>query len=176
MIEKIEIKKLFGRFNYVLDLKSKDISIITAPNGFGKSTILKILFEFYNNDFAELLNHEFESVTFTVNNNVLNIAKQRDCFSVNDVYLPYVNKQIKVTRRSVPIYLRRLDENRYLNTRTNEIVIIEDLVGMTGENMDSISGERRNEIGGTAVSVACRGTQARFPGVDTVRSIDRGMG
>lgn len=38
----IEIKKLFGRFDYKINLEP-NLIIITGPNGFGKSTILKIL-------------------------------------------------------------------------------------------------------------------------------------
>jgi predicted ATP-binding protein involved in virulence len=43
MIKSIEISKLFGRFNYKIDMKPNGVTIITGPNGFGKSTILKIV-------------------------------------------------------------------------------------------------------------------------------------
>ena len=35
-----EVKKLFGKFNYKFKLKKSGITIITGPNGFGKTTIL----------------------------------------------------------------------------------------------------------------------------------------
>ena len=38
-----EVKKLFGKFNYKLKLKESGITIMTGPNGFGKTTILKCL-------------------------------------------------------------------------------------------------------------------------------------
>lgn len=41
-MKSIEIKKLFGRFDYKINLEP-NLIIITGPNGFGKSTILKIL-------------------------------------------------------------------------------------------------------------------------------------
>lgn len=43
MIKNLCIEQLFGRFNYNIALKPNGITIITGPNGFGKSTILKII-------------------------------------------------------------------------------------------------------------------------------------
>lgn len=42
MIKSIQLHKLFGRFNYNISMKSGGVTIITGPNGFGKSTILRI--------------------------------------------------------------------------------------------------------------------------------------
>lgn len=43
MIKSIQLHKLFGRFNYNISMKSGGVTIITGPNGFGKSTILRII-------------------------------------------------------------------------------------------------------------------------------------
>lgn len=43
MIRNIQIDNLFGRFNYNISTKIEGITIITGPNGFGKSTILRII-------------------------------------------------------------------------------------------------------------------------------------
>lgn len=43
MITRLVIEKLFGRFNYIVELDRNNITIITGPNGFGKTTILKII-------------------------------------------------------------------------------------------------------------------------------------
>lgn len=43
-ITSIKIDKLFGTFNYEINFEKNDgFTILTAPNGFGKSTILKII-------------------------------------------------------------------------------------------------------------------------------------
>lgn len=43
-ITSLKIEKLFGTFDYEIDFESTDgFCILTAPNGFGKSTILKII-------------------------------------------------------------------------------------------------------------------------------------
>ena len=41
-MNKIKFTKLFGRFNYEIELK-EGITIITGPNGYGKSTILRCI-------------------------------------------------------------------------------------------------------------------------------------
>lgn len=43
MLRKMMINDLFGRFNYSIELKSEGVTIITGPNGYGKSTILKVV-------------------------------------------------------------------------------------------------------------------------------------
>ena len=36
MLNKIIFKKLFGIFDYEIELKKQGVTIITGPNGFGK--------------------------------------------------------------------------------------------------------------------------------------------
>lgn len=48
-----EVKKLFGKFNYKFKLKKSGITILTGPNGFGKTTILKCLEAFTDIDKIE---------------------------------------------------------------------------------------------------------------------------
>lgn len=63
---KIEISLLFGHFNYVINLDDKVdfVRIITAPNGYGKSTILNIINSFINNDFSFFIDLDFKEVNF----------------------------------------------------------------------------------------------------------------
>ena len=39
----IKIEKLFGRFDYDIKLKENNLTILTGPNGYGKSTILNCI-------------------------------------------------------------------------------------------------------------------------------------
>lgn len=51
----IHFKKLFGRFDYDVTFNAEGLTILTGPNGFGKSTILKSI---------EALGKEFEGIIF----------------------------------------------------------------------------------------------------------------
>lgn len=63
-IKLIQIEKLFGIFDYDLPVDQEDnITIIFSPNGFGKSTILRILFYLYNYQFDQLLGLEFSGIS-----------------------------------------------------------------------------------------------------------------
>jgi len=55
MLKSINIKQLFGRFDYELHFPSEGIMIITGPNGYGKSTILRMVEYFCSNDFDHLM-------------------------------------------------------------------------------------------------------------------------
>ena len=68
MIKKLQIKNLFGQFNYTLTFKKTGINIITGPNGFGKSTILKIIESIVEKDLYELCQYPFESLEATTTN------------------------------------------------------------------------------------------------------------
>ena len=48
MISSISIRGLFDKFNYQITFNKGEITILTGPNGFGKTTILKMkLFSFH---------------------------------------------------------------------------------------------------------------------------------
>ena len=68
-ITKLIVKKLFGRFDYEIDFSNKKLLIITAPNGYGKSTILKIIKSFVDSDYIYFINENFQSIEFTFDNN-----------------------------------------------------------------------------------------------------------
>ena len=64
MLNKIIYSKLFGIFDYNIQLKKEGVTIITGPNGFGKSTILKSINAFYTFDFMFFWELDFERINF----------------------------------------------------------------------------------------------------------------
>ena len=50
----IYFEKLFGRFDYEVVLNQEGLTILTGPNGYGKSTILKSI-EAIGNEFAGIM-------------------------------------------------------------------------------------------------------------------------
>lgn len=88
MIIGISINKLFGRFNYDIKFKPGGVTILTGPNGFGKSTILKSInslsegYEgikyFFDLDFERIV------IKFKNSGQDITINKNRDEILIND--------------------------------------------------------------------------------------------
>ena len=62
-ISSVRVTKLFGRFDHELTFgKDQDISIVTAPNGYGKTVLLRIIDSVFNRKLLFLQKISFESV------------------------------------------------------------------------------------------------------------------
>ncbi len=68
MINSIEIENLFGRFDYLISTKTGGITIITGPNGFGKSTILRIINALSKGNLEYFLRLDFSSLIIDFDN------------------------------------------------------------------------------------------------------------
>ncbi|WP_033163438.1 ATP-binding cassette domain-containing protein [Sharpea azabuensis] len=64
MLNRIVFYKLFGIFNYDINLKEGGVTILTGPNGFGKSTILKTIHAFNTFDIMFFSNLDFKKILF----------------------------------------------------------------------------------------------------------------
>jgi len=70
MLESIKIKKLFGLFDYHITLDiTENITILTGPNGYGKTTILNIIYHIFNQQFFYFQKLNFESIHFEFSEN-----------------------------------------------------------------------------------------------------------
>lgn len=71
------IRGLFGKFDHKIVLNTQDkITIIYGPNGYGKTTILKLLNSFFKGEFAEFNDIPFYSFQLEFDNgNVVNVYK-----------------------------------------------------------------------------------------------------
>lgn len=72
-MKKIVIRKLFGRFDYDISLSKTGMTILTGPNGFGKSTILlcvRAMAEGNINFFQKLNFKEIKVITENRKNNI----------------------------------------------------------------------------------------------------------
>ena len=43
MLDSVYVDGLFGRFDYSIRLKDEGITVLTGPNGFGKSTLFSLI-------------------------------------------------------------------------------------------------------------------------------------
>ena len=137
-INKVEIDKLFGRFNYSINLDEydRDISILTAPNGYGKSTILKIISSFASGDHYYFIRENFGCIKFFLSNDeVVEIIHIDDDKENNQVTIRSKVNQTKikdpfgnqdgdersfVVERALP-FLTRVGPRTWRHDRTAEI-------------------------------------------------------
>lgn len=93
MIKSIEIKKLFGKFNYSLEFNNESIMIITGPNGFGKSTILRMVNSIFGDSIESIYKYEFGEIIidFELNNQSLHILKGNGYIDFNKLRIQLPN-------------------------------------------------------------------------------------
>lgn len=97
-IVKFETEGLFGRFNYEIDLDPPSgLTIITAPNGYGKSTLLRILQSLASGDYYFFIRENYSRIEFTFSDGPpLTIYKSFEDKSKQMVSLSYGNKFAKI--------------------------------------------------------------------------------
>ncbi|XZI41632.1 AAA family ATPase [Clostridium perfringens] len=122
MLKSIKIKKLFNIFDYNIELDNKKLVIITGPNGYGKSTILKILEAINKLDLSYFYGINFEEITFNFKSDKekVELKKVNDELIINgqnikDIFKNLLNKEFD----HMNIHSRRVIEKRILR---NEIV------------------------------------------------------
>lgn len=130
MITKIKIYKLFNIFDYDIELKDGGVTILTGPNGYGKTTILKIIHAFANQNVLFFFNLIFEKIEFFTNEtnftlsrkkNVIVIFKEKE--RIGEINKEIFEKSFEKISRETPYH--RLDENRWVDRRTDEFVDLE---------------------------------------------------
>mgnify|MGYP000852276180 CR=1 FL=1 len=131
MLSKIIYNKLFGIFDYEIELKEHGVTIITGPNGFGKSTILKSINALYSFDiffFSELDFDKIEFYSSDFEKEPICIKKQNDNLFIDNykIDIEFINEEIY--RRIRRPYLLRLDNERLINRHTEEIIYKKDLI------------------------------------------------
>ncbi|MBV7271624.1 AAA family ATPase [Clostridiaceae bacterium UIB06] len=90
MINKIEIDKLFGRFDYEIVFDPKGVTIITGPNGYGKSTILRSIEALYEGDIAFFWKLRFQklNIFFDTSKEIISISKSGNGIILNGLKIP----------------------------------------------------------------------------------------
>ncbi len=139
-LRKLIVKGLFGHFNHVIRFQDGNITIITAPNGYGKTIVLKIINAIFNRNFGFLSHLEFTSIELLTSDGTLIINKEDDSdgsgkmmmsldLSSDDVYSYQHEKEIRRLKRfpshmidtRLP-FLTQVGESEWIDDRTGELV------------------------------------------------------
>ncbi len=134
MLEKISISELFGRFNYTIEMKPTGVTIITGPNGYGKSTILKIIEAVWQKNINFFSHLDFKAIsilctnakTFIIEKNISGVSGQKLTFSCGKLSAVIDSEGFEKTGR-IPPYFRRIGPNRFRDLRNGKIISKEEM-------------------------------------------------
>lgn len=80
MLSSIQIKGLYGLYNYTFDLtqgEDKRLKIITGPNGYGKTTILQLIYALFGKDTDVFYQIPFSEVVFSIDDYIIKVVQTR---------------------------------------------------------------------------------------------------
>lgn len=80
MLNTIYIEGLYGLYNYMLDFTKtgdKRLNIITGPNGYGKTTIMQLIFALFGKDTDMFYQIPFSRVEFSIDDYVIRVVQTR---------------------------------------------------------------------------------------------------
>ncbi len=75
-LRKLSISGLFDHFNHVIPFNEENITIITAPNGYGKTIALKVIDAIFNKKFGFLASLQFNSIELVTSEDTITIKKE----------------------------------------------------------------------------------------------------
>lgn len=114
IIKSIEIKKLYGCLNYLIEIKDNKL-IIIGENGSGKTTISRIIYYTLSCNWDSLISYDFETIELKLNSN------QKINIEYNVIKNVYENEYIER-------FERRFDESHYQYDRRINDFVIKDLM------------------------------------------------
>ncbi len=83
---RIKISRLFNQFDYNITLKTEGLTILTGPNGYGKTTILKIINAVYQKNVFFFLLLPFSGIVIESENQSAYIIKKTSKRSIEIIY------------------------------------------------------------------------------------------
>lgn len=99
-LKEVSVKELFGIYDYTIPINTNEgITIIHAPNGYGKSTILKLLSYILNGNISKIASKKFKEFNIEFDNStVLKVIKESNKYSIkkDDFYSSISNKNLYI--------------------------------------------------------------------------------
>ncbi|GAB6149006.1 AAA family ATPase [Clostridium novyi] len=121
-LEYIEINGLFNKYNYIINFE-KDINILVAENGAGKTTILNIIIATLKGDIHKLKRLPFKSISVKVKGNKYTIKKSslNESSLYNNIYDEKVEVLLRRLRSILPDMLYKRLRSSIVHNRYSDL-------------------------------------------------------
>ena len=121
MLKCLKIEQLFGRFDYTIELQKTPITILTGPNGFGKSTILKIIDAISATNILFFYKLSFKKITVTfTDDSIFSMEQKERNGKLPDLYINGERFPVDIivpNRIHIP-WLHRVSPGEWIDFRT----------------------------------------------------------
>lgn len=87
MLERFEIYGLYGLYNYLFDFtqtEDKRMAIITGPNGYGKTTVLQLVYALFDKSLEAFFKIPFSRAIFHLGDEIIQVRQDRNVLSVDE--------------------------------------------------------------------------------------------
>jgi predicted ATPase len=156
-ITRIEVDRLFNTFNHVIPLSSSEpITIMIGPNGFGKTTILRMINTVFNQSMRGLARIPFTELRIHLDNGgALSVTRTVNDTGTADIDLYFVIDKLRHSFRPEPVgrevdfplsaierfvpELERVGPEEWRNARTGEFMVLEQVLDRYWENLPTSS-------------------------------------
>lgn len=156
-IKQISVSKLFGIFDHVIPLNTEDrVTIVHGANGFGKTTLLRMINGLFNSRYSELRVIHFNecSIDFDDGSKIIinkSLNKESDNNSKNTLSFSFVKsdgniqkfspdletkEQLRISINMVEDFIPNLERvagRNWIYPPTNEVLSLEDVLERFGE-------------------------------------------
>ena len=138
MIKKLIVKNLFDQFDYSINFLNDGITILTGPNGFGKSTILRIIETIGEKDLYDLYQFPFKEIVISTINNEIHIEKIDNGLYVNGYFLELLSRREieNYERRREISYVEMLNHDTFFDIRSDKIITRDEYERLLSEKVE----------------------------------------
>ena len=145
MLNKIVFEKLFGVFDYEINLKEGGVTILTGPNGFGKSTILKSINAFYLFDITFFSKLDFKKISFFSSNfkKPICIEKENTNIIIDEIKINIKLLEEEMQKKS----RKRINEDNWIDRRLGRIISKNEIIEFFFENNEEKNNFSKIDIG-----------------------------
>ena len=127
MITKLTVEGLFDSLSFEVEIRKEEITILTGPNGYGKTTVLRIIHALASNDLVFFFQLPFSGIMITAGDDSIRLSKSQNTISVQSGSNEPVPYNIEDTLSDEDFVgfmrqqrIRRIDNDRWVHIPSME--------------------------------------------------------